>query len=199
MDSDGQNLVQLTTDNFDDMKPDISPDGTKIVFHTDRGSGRAIFVMDVDGNNVTPLTTVDGSVDTPSWSPDGTKIAFARNGDIWVMHADGSGQARLFDDPKSAHSPAWSPDGSMLAYVTDRDTQPGGSNQAIYVTGPDGDVHIPITDNGFGPAWSPSGDKILFHRWVGSNWELYQMDIFSGGVDRLTFNPAQDLEADWTP
>ena len=198
MDSDGQNLVQLTSGNSNNLRPDIAPDGATIVFRSDR-AGRAIFVMDTNGENITQLTDTDGSTDTPSWSPDGSSIAFARNGDIWVMAADGSAQQLVFDDPRSAHSPAWSPDGTMLAYVTDRDTQPGHSEQAIYVTDLGGDVHIRLTDDGFGPAWSPSGDKVVFYRWVVNNWELHQMNSDGSSIEQLTFNPGADLEPDWTP
>ena len=86
----------------------------------------------------------------------------------------------------------------MLAYVTNRDTPPGEQAQTIYVTGLDGDAHIPITDNGFAPVWS-SGDRIVFQRALGDDWELFQLDLDGGGIVQLTFNPAADVAPDWTP
>ena len=198
VDSDGQNLVQLTTGNFNDTNPDVSITGTQIVFLSDRDAPADIFVMNADGTNVKQLAN-SGSVDTPSWSPDGSRIAFSRDGDMWAMDADGANQTMLFGetDPKSAGYAAWSPDSMKLLYATDRDTQ-HGNTQTIYVTDPEGDVHIPLTDDGVAPAWSPSGDKIVFQRWVGSNYELLQMNSDGGGVEQITFNPAADIEPDWT-
>ncbi len=199
VDSDGQNLVQITTGNFNDTSLDVSPAGTKSVFLSGRVVPDALFVMNADGTNVTQLTD-SGSVGAPSWSPDGSKIAFSRDGDIWVMDANGANQARLFGeiDPKSAGYAAWSPDSTKLLYATDRDTQ-HGNTQTIYVTDPDGDVHIPLTDDGVAPAWSPAGDKIVFQRWVGSNYELLQMNSDGSGVEQITFNPSNDFLPDWAP
>jgi TolB protein len=57
MNADGSDTVQLTTDASNSAYPSWSPDGSRILFESDRGDGNAnIFVMNVDGTNVVQLT-----------------------------------------------------------------------------------------------------------------------------------------------
>ena len=90
MRSDGSKETQLTSDPRRDFGPDLSPDGTQIVF--EREIGPAVFrvwVMNADGSDqhqVEAPAVPDGSPAPPtvssdrypSWSPDGTRIAFIR-------------------------------------------------------------------------------------------------------------------------
>jgi len=102
MDADGSDPVQLTDDPAADSSPDWSPDGERIVFHSDRAGNDDIYVMDADGSDVIQLTDDPAEDDFPMWSPDGRMIAFVsqRDGDreIYLMEADGSGQLRLSDN-----------------------------------------------------------------------------------------------------
>lgn len=139
--SDGGDPVQLTKDAADDRYPAMSPDGTRIVFRSDRAGEPDIWVMGSDGSspvNLTPGTGVWESA--PAWSPDGRRIAFERVGlpgdpdvdsavfktdEIWTMAADGSGQRRLTDNAAHDEGPAWSPDGTQLVFTSARE-EPSG-------------------------------------------------------------------------
>jgi TolB protein len=78
MNVDGTRLEQLThAGNHQDLFPSYSPDGTKIVFDSDRFSSnqsRDLFVMDADGQNIHRIATgltkggcPDENCVTPSW------------------------------------------------------------------------------------------------------------------------------------
>ena len=92
---DGSNPTQLTTgSNYNDMDPCWSPDGSKIIFTSDRGvaNGRQnfdIWIMDADGSHPKQLTTNGSHDDRPVLSKDGRTIYFRSNRglkwDIWVM------------------------------------------------------------------------------------------------------------------
>lgn len=83
--------------------PEISPDGRKLVFASNRSGGDyEIYVLDltVAGATPTPLTSNSVGDFTPSWSPDGAKIAWTSHpndgrADIFTMNADGSGQQNV--------------------------------------------------------------------------------------------------------
>ena len=66
--------VQLTHEAGADLYPDISPDGTQIVYRHDR----RLMIMNVDGSDQRALL-LHGAYFTPRWSPDGSRIAYG----IW--------------------------------------------------------------------------------------------------------------------
>jgi Tol biopolymer transport system component len=138
--------VKLTSVGPNNWGPVWSPDGTKIVFYSDRlGQGRdQIFVVNADGSNETQLTNDSFNNVFPSWSPDGRQIIFASNregqGSIYVMDADGSNLRRL-NLGMPALMARWSPDGKKLAFIG------GGSfpDTQIYIMNADGSNRIPLT------------------------------------------------------
>lgn len=95
MTPDGSRPTQLTTgSNCNDVDPVWSPDGSKIIFSSDRGvsSGRQnfdIWMMGADGSHPKQLTTNGSHDDRPVISRDGRTVYFRSNRglkwDIWVM------------------------------------------------------------------------------------------------------------------
>jgi hypothetical protein len=70
MDPDGSDQTQLTSnDDFDDSNPTWSPDGTQIVFASNRDTDFEIFVMDADGSDQTQLTSNSADDTRPNWQP----------------------------------------------------------------------------------------------------------------------------------
>lgn len=80
--------------------PDLSPDGTMIVFSSFRNPpGENIYIMDLDGRNVRQVTTGAGQRTRPRWAPNGL-IAFAypsytQGARIWTIRSDGTGLAAV--------------------------------------------------------------------------------------------------------
>ncbi len=96
---DGSNPTLLTTE-ASDTSPEVSPDGSTIVFMSRRKSSWDVYRMDIDGKNITALTTDEANDGLPTWSPDGKYIAFVSDRDskwgIWNIAADGSNNRLLF-------------------------------------------------------------------------------------------------------
>lgn len=66
-------VVQIS--GFCDSYPSWSPDGTKIVFESNRAGNHDIWIMDADGSDPVRLTDHAAMDETPVFSPDGELIA----------------------------------------------------------------------------------------------------------------------------
>jgi Tol biopolymer transport system component len=173
MDGDGSAITRLTFSGANDDYPRWSPNGTKILFQSDRDHPDTgymdIYVMNSDGSGVTRLTNDPNDDGMASWSPDGSKIVFQsmRNGvnyQVYSMNADGSNQANLSNSASSDGEPSWSPDGTKIAFATDRDH---ASFDSIYEMNVDGSNPNALTSEtgemqDTQPVWSPDSSKIAF-------------------------------------
>jgi len=111
MNSDGgyvTNLNASATPYFSMVE--WSPDGSQILFVSNRDGDEEIYVTNLDGSSQTNLTNSPGNSDFhPSWSPDGSQITFTRgSGCIWIMNSDGSSQTQLRTADAEAVCGRWS-------------------------------------------------------------------------------------------
>lgn len=88
----GGGKKQITFGDYHDFNPSWHPDGTKIIFHSDRDNTNGIWEVNIDG---TGLRCINPYGDYPVYSPDGTKIAFIREDNLWIMNSDGTGERQL--------------------------------------------------------------------------------------------------------
>lgn len=163
MNPNGSNQTRLTYNNANDHYPSWSPDGTKIVFVSDRDGNPEIYVINADGTNQTRLTNNSAGEFHPRWSPDGTEIAFVSNRDgnneIYIMNPDGTGQTPLTNNPANDDSPFWSPDGTKIVFTSSR-----SGTKNVYVMNADGTNPKQQTSGRWADytGWSPDGTKIAF-------------------------------------
>ncbi len=195
-------IANLTNNPASDHSPCISPDGSKIVFFSDRdGNGSEIYVMNGDGSGQTRLTDNTSDDMSPSFSPDGSKIAFESyrdgNNEIYIMNADGSGQTRLTDNMESDRLPSFSPDGSKIIFRSFRD-----GNFEIYIMNIDGSNQENLTNNiayDYGACFSPDGSKITFYSRRYSDDDVYIMDADGSNQLNLTDTTADDYVPRFSP
>ena len=124
--------VNLTHRPYADQWPRVSPDGSRIVFQTNRDLDFEIYVMNADGSSPTNLSRSRADDRFPTWSPDGSAIVWSRydaSFDLWSMSPDGSGQHAVVSTPYDELAPSVSPDGRSVAFQTDA----SGTGSAIYV------------------------------------------------------------------
>ncbi|MFP4384327.1 MAG: TolB family protein [Spirochaetia bacterium] len=187
MNRDGSDVIRLTSDPNDDTAASPSPDGTKIVFESNRDADSAdpdlgdIFIMNSDGTGITNLTGSPGHDDQlPNFSPDGNKIVYSSgeqssNGAwrIHLMDIDGTNSTPVTPDSTQTDpptpdcsSPRMSPDGTYVVYHTqnweDTDIIP-----AIYRVKSDGseDPELLYLDDvlaAWDPLYNSDGTKIYF-------------------------------------
>ena len=73
MNADCSSLTNLTNHSFSDSDPNWSPDGTKIVFMSSRGSPASggvvveVYIMNADGSSPSRVTNNGVSEQEPTW------------------------------------------------------------------------------------------------------------------------------------
>ncbi len=197
-----RHLTQVTNNAARDGFPRWSPDGSQILFTSDRDGNLELYVTSADGTNPTRLTWNPGEDIGGAWSPDGSKIAFASsrgwNREIYVMRADGTDFIRLTNNTAFELSRvAWSPDGSRIAF----DAFLFG-NADIYVINVNGTNETQLTHDQAEdryPMWSPDGQRIGFTSDRDGDDEIYLMDADGTGLVRLTNSPGLDVLDSWRP
>ena len=182
--------------------PDVSPDGSKVAFASDRTGDWEIYVVGTDGTGLARVTFDRGNDARPVWSPDGSKIAFESdrddNWEIYVANADGTNPTRLTDDPGADRNPVWSPDGSQIAFDSDRE----GNTDVYTVNAEDGSeltritMHDAVDDQ---PTRSPDGTRIAFRSWRDDDSEIYAVNLDMTDLARLTSSPGDDTRPSWSP
>lgn len=115
----GQDNTQKNAPTFN-QDLSWSPDGKKISFSANSGSGYDIYIAGTDSSSVKKITDDPKGDLWSAWSPDGKKIVFCSNRDgsntMFTMKADGSGQQKLVD--KLVFFARWSPDGRKIAFIS---------------------------------------------------------------------------------
>jgi TolB protein len=169
----------------------LSPDGSRIVFTSDRGGDLDIWTMNADGSRPKQLTHTLGYDGGPWWSPDGRQICFRAYHpetseevadykallkqhlirpttlDLYVMDADGSHVRRITNDKKeniASFAPSWTPDGKALVFASNRQ-DPQRRKFEVYKINLDGSGLERITYgdqfDGF-PVFSPDGKQFVW-------------------------------------
>ncbi len=204
-------MTQLTFDESNDLNPFWSPDGTKLLFQSDRDGFWQIYELDLATGELTWLSDGMGDDHDPQYSNDGTRITYrtyryGENSVIVVANADGS-DAQVVSDPEGdALNQAFSPDDTLMAYQSNLD-----GDDDIYVYEFATGLTRLVTDNAVGdyaPTWWCYAPVLLFTSDVKEDSNIFQtpaLPIDGDAIDvetdasQLTFTEESDQYPQNTP
>ena len=198
MKPDGSGIEALTDGAGNDLWPDLSPDGRRVVFASNRGGDNDIHVLELASRTITTLNRDPADDNWPRWSPDGREIAFHSNRggnyDIFVMGADGSNLRRVTNNPALDQWADWSPDGQRLAFRRANDIHvadaAGEERNVVQLT------FVGTTVNQM-PAWSPDGRQIAFMSMRDGYCSVFLMQASGANQTNLTPKDPADAASTW--
>jgi eukaryotic-like serine/threonine-protein kinase len=170
----------ISSSTFDNLSPDISSDGKKILFTSNRTGSVNIWMCESDGTNQTPLTSfVNSGFGFAKWSPDGTEILMDFDKGTYLLNTSGGTPKQI----RRLTFPIWSEDGNGF-YASEY------PENVLYKYSKDGEIQKPIT-NGHGIMPKISGEYIYFIRdW--DHHDIWRIPI-KGGEEEPVLVGVPDL------
>ncbi len=194
---------RLMATSRSDQQAELSPDGAKIVFASNRSGEYEIWVANADGSNPLQITFDLVRALRPRWSPDGRRIAFAArpggNVDIYSVDASGGPARRLTTHVAEDASAQWSLDGRWIYFTSNRSgrreiwkMRSDGSEAEFQVTKDGGTICIEH-QNGSSLVFSKQGVAGIFRMPVAGGTEEKISDASITAIaivgDNLYFHP----------
>jgi Tol biopolymer transport system component len=167
IDAEG-NFERLTNDKWDEKEPKWHPDGTSLVFASDRAN---------------PVVLIAAPV------PEG----FGNYG-IYDMDVTSRRITRVVDTWGNDGQPTWSPDGERLLFISDR----GGANDAyLYDVEDSTFVQLTELQGGlYSLSWSRDNDRVVFTAFTEGGWDVFaakQPLSLDAVIDRLIAEHPQSV------
>jgi len=201
---------QITNGPGINTQPDLSPDGTRVLFTSSRDGNNEIYIMNVDGTNLVNLTSNPADDNSPAWAPDGNSFTFTSNRDgnreiylIAIVSGVPSAPVNRTNNPAEDDQSGWlivrsalGQARNLILFSTNRDT-----NYEVYSMNPDGTQVTNLSNNPAEdtlPAGASRG-QVLFTTNRDGNLEIYGMAANGSGQANLSNNPGDDLSPNWSP
>jgi Tol biopolymer transport system component/imidazolonepropionase-like amidohydrolase len=170
--------INLTKDVALDTDPSWSPDGSSLVYSSDKDSALLqLWIRDMKSGQARQVTNITTQPQGASFSPDGKKIVFFNVDGMWrvaemsVLDIASGQVTKIHDSLPQPGTPTWSPDGKRIALagiapMTVRFREGTNQVQTMSSSGGDEKWYAPVpllsidSRGGGGPVWSPDGTKM---------------------------------------
>jgi len=97
----GGRATPLTQGMAFDAQPRFSPDGSRIVFTSDRNGGEGVWILSLDLKDTVQITRgKNDKYESPEFTPDGRYVVFTKNYRLHMAHVDGGSGIQLIRDPE---------------------------------------------------------------------------------------------------
>jgi Tol biopolymer transport system component len=175
--ADGTNERRLVEPADTDYDATWSPDGTSIVFTSERNGSADLYQVKPDGTGLERLTDSPAYDDQAAFSPDGKQLVFVTTradgtADLWTLDIKTRKAKALTSGPGGDFRPAWSPDGQWIAFSSDRLSNfPFAHGRwerlhlvDVYIIHPNGSGLKQLTPHGGfcgSPKWSSDSQRVI--------------------------------------
>jgi Tol biopolymer transport system component len=175
--ADGSHERALGDPAGTDYDAAFAPDGSSIVFTSERNGSADLYRVKLDGSGLERLTDSPAYDDQATFSPDGKQVAFVttRGGgtaDVWTMDLQTRSAKALTSGAGGDFRPSWSPDGQWIAFSSDRlSNLPFAHGRwehlhlvDLFIVHPDGSGLKRLTEHGGfcgSPKWTADSRRVI--------------------------------------
>ena len=162
--------TRLTSDRLNDAGAIWTPDGSRLLFRSNRAGYNQVFTRGVNDSRAEERffdrQGVIAQVLPSSYSRDGRHIIFTNSGesssfDVWDLPTETREPRPIIQTPFDEYQGVLSPDGRWLAYVSEE----SGTPQVYVQSFPDGAQRVQISSRGgTEPQWRRDGRELYFLR-----------------------------------
>jgi len=189
-------LTRLTSGNWSDIEPAMSPDRKRIAFASNRDGFWNLYTLDIQSGNAVQLTDDHNYNAAPTWSPDLAWIAYEtyQNGNLQIALLSLKNPTQtpviLTDDSSTNHSPAWAPDGREIAFISNRTGDDDVWLADLDKTGSDRFTDISQTPQAAEshPVWNSDGTQLAWASFASQNSD-------NSGI--YVWDTSHNLSAQW--
>ena len=167
--------TQMTFGPSNDHGAAWAPDGSRIIFVSDRKGHDDLYLLEADDPDhpklteankfkVTQLTNTREAEFGVTFAPNGKKAAFIRGGKLWTMSPDGKDEKVIVNDVQ-VFDYDWSPDSKWFVFAR-RDGSFASELYIVPATGPNAENPIRnitrYATSNYDVSWSANGKKLSF-------------------------------------
>jgi Tol biopolymer transport system component len=180
-----------------DEGPDISPDGKRIVFGSERSGSSEIWVSNLDGSDAVKLSDFHSWTGSPRWSPDGQRIVFdsrvSGEAGLYLVDPNTARPKRIATNGLVASVPSWSMDGKWI-YFRSGTKQDEGGLYRVSIQG--GNPQLVSQTRGFNVQQSKTGSTLYFIAGQ-QDAAIHVLNITTGEERSLEGMPRVSLPTEW--
>jgi len=207
----GGKPVQFTKGLAFDSHPKFSPDGSKLLFITDRSGGENIWWFALDKTDSLQVTKGDSDhYQSAEWTPDGNYIVGSRgtrNLKLWMFHKDGGSGAQLISKPENLKTvePAFGNDGRYIWYAHRTGAWNYNAQFPQYQLGiydrDNGETEVKTSRYGsaFSPTLSPDGNFLVYGSRFNGQTGLVLHHLSTGNEKWLAYPVQRDEQESIAP
>lgn len=198
MNPDGSGVRQLTSGPGNDVWPDLSRNGRRLAFASDRSGNNEIYVLDLRTGSLVNVSQSSADDNWPRWSTNGHELVFhsnrAGNYDIYVVNVEDGSLRQVTNAPVLDQWADWSPNSKQIAFRRGMD---------VYLVDADG-LEQNVRQLTFSPTvldqmpvWSPDGKQLAYMSFAAGYCGVFLMDVDGSNAVNLTPKDPSDPSSSW--